>query len=226
MDQFQAQAIVERRKEQDLANVTMGMIDRNQSVQRHVFDLSTARSEGDPFPINYPFKSFVVEDASDLASYVYMRPVTKEEVQGYTKLGLNSSGSSPIPSKAFFHWPAQPGKTLTLVVFTEIEFKPGSQINQISGGVSINEGSGATNSSVACANGSATSVFAANGSRKCGTLQNRSGQPIYVGGTNAIDATTGILIPDGSSFQWRNTGALYVYQNSGGAINVVIMEET
>lgn len=214
--------ILNRAQEVDQASIADGSDQKPFGVQKMEIDLSTARPESDPMPIGMPFKSIFVSDASDTIAKVFMRPNTRDSFQSAVPLKLNDSWTREKPvSKAFLHWDAQSGKTLTLFVFVDSEFRSGSQISVSGGSVSLNDGSTVDDPvREIVAPSAATKIAPVKINRKCCTLQNITGADIWIGGPGVTNsgATAGIRIADGEKWTYRNSGELYAYSVGGGSV--------
>lgn len=196
-------------------------------IQVVTLDLSTAKTEADPYKIGYPFKTIYVASASDASANANMKLATRNVGAGAVPLYLKDVIEQELPiDGAFLHWSAQSGKTMTLVIFLESSFRSGSQVSSTAGGVSINDGSSFTMGLVTIAAAAATALFATNFNRKVSYVQNILGTSIWVGDASVDNsgAGCGIEIQPGDTFVWRNTAALYVYNVAGG--DVVTMEQT
>lgn len=194
-------------------------------------ELDAARTAQNPFVISAPFTAFYVEEATDTNVSIRMSLTSPEgqNISQYTTLRENDSGEFEDPIRAaYLTWPAQVGKTLTLVIYLGVAFRPGSQISVNSGGVSINDGSAVANSVVTLAAAAATVLFAADATRKVGSAFNDTGATLYLGGTATVTdtgATKGFPWLPGAPLTWRNTAALYCY-NPGGTVSTTILTET
>lgn len=95
--------------------------------------------------------------------------------------------------------------------------------SRLSGAVSIASPGGITTvADVNVPNAAATSVLAANTSRKEAFVSNpAAGADIRVG-DSAVGAARGIIVKPGATLIIGTTGQLYVYQASGAAINVPV----
>lgn len=207
----------------DRARIAEGGWDRPPLVQILPLDLSTARLETDPFRLGFPFKSIFFQDATDVYVEVSIKLGSRDSQQSSFNMKQNDSFYNSFPiSEAYLHWEAQPGKTCTLVIFTQSEFKSGSQISVTGGGVSIVDGSSITGpSSVNLAAATAAAVAPADPLRKKATLQNFTGSDIWIGDSTVTNAgaTQGIKIPADGIFYLQNTAALYAYSVAGGRVN-------
>lgn len=199
------------------------------NVQIVTIDLTSARTQGNEYSLQLPLKAIFVRDASDPNTYVNAAFHSNDalHMDSSIKMKLNDAFSLPMTAqKTFLTWPAQAGKSITLYLILEGDFRPGSQISVNAGGVSINSGSSFTHTPVVTlAAATPTVLFAANTSRKQGTVVNDSGATLYLGDAT-LDATThkGLPIADGQSFIWQNTAALYAYSVAG--CNLVTLEES
>lgn len=193
-------------------------------VQVIDLDLSTARLSGNPFPIQFPFRSVFVRNASDVLANVSLQVSTDASYQSGVTLNKNDSLVLPYSVKnSFLTWSAQSGKTMQLIFFVSGEFRSGSQISQTGGGVAIVDGSAFTRSVTTLAATIATAILSADTSRKICSIQNNTGATLYVGDSaiTSSGATRGYEVPAGATFQWRNTAALYAYSVPGGDLTLL-----
>jgi hypothetical protein len=128
-------------------------------------------------------------------------------------------------SEMYLHWTAQPGRTITLAIFTSAQFNSGSQISVTGGGVSLVEGSSFTQSVQTLVAATALEIFPTDTTRKLGTFQNNTGSNVWVGPSTVTNAgaSLGYQVAPGASFQWRNTSNIYAYSVLGG--NILVMTE-
>lgn len=229
MNQNITQNLVERNRELGQAYIQQNAIQRPQTVQKIVLALDAAKSADLPYEINFPFRSVFVEDASDSSTRIFMRPNTREDVQSFFALGRKDSWSVDQPiSKAFLHWDAQAGKSITLVLFTEAEFKSGTQISATSGGVAIVNGSSIAQSNNTTYTINATFLLLPSDlDRKVATIGNYTDQSLFLGGASVDDsANKGIELVPGATIEWRNTAALYAFQKTAPtAKNILTLVE-
>lgn len=221
--------ILQRADELKRARIQNDIAQRPFQVQRLVLDLTSARLETDPLIISFPFRSIFVQDATDNGVSVNFRPTTTDSIQSYFGLKKNDSWNVDTAiSRGYLHWSAQSGKTITLIFFTDAEFKSGSQISVNSGGVAISEGSVAdATTRVTLAATTAAAIAPANADRNVCLLENATGADLYVSGANTVTdsgATRGIKIASGDYFEWRNTAALYGYSVAGGDVHYLEQE--
>lgn len=191
-------------------------------------DLSTAAAEFSPgLVIGFPFKSIVFENASSDSVRVKCKFNSNDSGVSYQTYGDNASvRTDKMFSKAFLFWDAQPGETIDITVYVNSDYFSGALKN--SGGVSvpdgvfINEGATFTAAVTSIPSGTATLVFAASTTRRKGRIQNFGSVSIWVGASTVTDtgANRGEEIPAGGSFDWNSAAALYVYQNSGVAVDI------
>lgn len=196
------------------------------SVQIEVIDLGTAVLETNPKHMRGQFRSVYIQDATDPTAYVNVKIGSRDSVQSAFKMKYNDAFAMSQPQNdLYLHWPAQVGKTLTVVKFTDVEFVSGSQISVSGGGVSINTGTAVTGpTQVALSAVTATIILPVNGNRKQATLQNKTSGSLYIGGSTigAVGgANEGLEILPGDLFVWTNTGALYGWSVAGGNISYI-----
>lgn len=173
--------------------------------------------------VGFAFKSFWVNDATDVNVTVRMKVNSLDETQSFFSIRKNDAAvSTGFFSDAFFAWDAQAGKFLELTIFTDAEYRSGSQISVTGGGVSISDGSTITGpTQVVLAATTATVIAPALATRKTATIQNKTGADLYVGGSTigAVGgASEGVKVAADGIIQWRNTGALYGWSVAGGNI--------
>ena len=231
MDPVTARLLVEKASELTLAQEYEASVDRPYKIQVLTIDLSTQRLSTDPYKIGFQFQSVFVRDASDTATEVSMRPITRDDLQGAVPLRKNDAlDFGQTINEAYLHWAAQTGKSVTLVFFLDAQFRSGSQLSQNAGGISINDGSAFTTARVDLTAATATAVVAANTSRKVASIQNNTGSDVWFGNASVANsgANLGIKVGAGDVFEWRNTAALYGYSVGGGSGNngLLVLEET
>lgn len=207
------------------ASIADQIAQRPFSVQVQTLTLTTAVLETNPYEIKSSFRSLYIQDATDVLVSINVKLGSRDSVQAAFSMKKNDAISSSVPiTGAFLHWSAQSGKTITLVVFTDAEFKSGSQISVTGGGVSIVDGSTITGPTrVTLAATTAAVIAPAYALRKKCTLQNKTGASLYIGDSTVTSsgATEGIEIPDKGLIYWQNTGALYGYSVAGGNVHYV-----
>ena len=219
-----ADAILNASEELKKAQIFEGNTQRPFSVQTITLSLDTAKLSTDPLRIGFPFRSFFVADATDTSVSLYMKTGARDEIQSAFPFKKNDSWTSSIPiSEAYIYWAAQSGKTVTIVFFTDAEFKSGSQISITSGGVAISEGDSTTAIARVVLSAATAGIIApADSLRKVTIIQNKTGADLYVGGTSAVTnsgATEGIKIPNDGIIYWRNTANLHGYSVAGGNVH-------
>ena len=196
-------------------------------LQTFTIDLTTARTEQDPYIIGFPFKSIAFSDATDNSTYVNVKFNKNDSGISTRKFKDNSSlVCDGIFTKGFLSWPAQSGKIITVTVFVRSRYDSGSLIN--SGTVSVSTNSAATGPTrTTLSAATAASVAAANASRKTIALQNHTGNAVWFGPSSSVSntgANQGIEVPDKGILYWSNQAQLYAYSVGGGDITSV--EET
>lgn len=218
MTQEMARAILGQVQDAARARIFEGTTQQPQQIQKIVLDLTTARLETQPYQIKFPFRSFYVQDATDTIANIFVKPTTQDSVQSFFTVKKNDSWASDYPiSSAFLHWDAQSGKSITLVFFSEAEFRSGSQISVTGGGVSIVEGSTYSQAALTFVAATQLQIFAADTTRKVGTFQNKTGASVWVGGAAVTNTTAYYEVLNGADFIWKNTGILYGYSVAGGS---------
>lgn len=216
------------REIQDKKSAIIDFQNKTKPVVGHkvVVDLGKTILENDPMLVNFSFRSVFVESASDTTCEVYLKPITKEDLQPAIRFTLKDSWSVDHQiSKAYLHWPIQTGKKITLVFFPNSEFKSGSQLSVNSGGVSLSDGASFTITNPTFAAATVVQILATNINRKVSTVTNKSSGSLWIG-DGAVSPTgvnRGREIFAGETFEWRNSSLLYGYFAVAGDLN--IMEE-
>lgn len=196
--------------------------DPSPDAKRITYDLGTAQDENNPREYLAPFKSVYVESITDSSTSLYLKPNSRDVANEGILLKQGDVINWDYPqAKAFLHWAAQSGKTVTLIFFRSATFKSGRLISVNSGGVSVSEGSSGALASVLLPATTATIIVPANTDRKVATIQNQTGADLWVGDSTVTSsgATQGIKISDGGIISWKVTGALYGYSVAGGRVN-------
>jgi hypothetical protein len=192
--------------------------------------LDTAKPDSQPLKIGFPFKALWVQDATDSAVVVNIRVGGRDLTNSPFKLRLNDVWKSDDPmAEAYLDWPAQTGKSVTILYSINSDFTSGRNVSVNSGGVSINEGDSFTTAQVTMTAATATLIKASLSSRKVLAVQNNTGADLWVGGSAVSNtgANQGIKVVANGIFYWRNTAALYGYSVAGGAgdSGITYMEE-
>lgn len=191
------------------------------TVQKLIIPLDTARNENDPYSIRVPFRSFWVQSATDINVTVNVRLLTRDSYSSSFSIIKNDSYShDDMCTEMHLDWAAQSNKSITIILFTQGEFRSGSQISVTGGGVFLSEGTSFTDGPVTLGAATPTIVFSVDSTRALGVLQNILPTSIWVGDSAVTNsgATIGEEIPAGGYFEWRNTAALYAYNVAGGDI--------
>lgn len=199
------------------------------ALQRRVtIDLDTASTDQSLYEVGFQANAFYVESATDSSTTVSMVMVSVEQAQtlNYTKLKLNDSGifSQPV-NNVYLKWAAQAGKSITIVFYIGVEFRPGSFLLSLTGGVTLTTGSGMTPVAAVTVTNAATALLIADTTRKKTTLQVLNGPGIYISGVNTVvgiaggaGTTIGYFIPAGGSFEITGSGAYFGITDAGSSL--------
>lgn len=190
-------------------------------------ELDSARTPSDPLVINQPFNGFYVESAtdSDVAVKIALGGSDKYSTDNFTTLGRNDAAYSPVELKgASLFWEAQSGKTMVLIFYVGVEYRPGSLVSEITGGVSIVDGdslssaklSGAV-ATIACPAGAATQILDADADRKVIRLYIDGGA--WIGDSSVSPGARGVFYPSGL-IELNSQAAHYLYPSGASAVNV------
>lgn len=190
--------------------------------------LDTAQSVTDPKALGFAFSSVLVRDGSDNNCAVYLRPYSKDSLQDSIKLRKNTlfeTGAIPA-DKAFLHWDAQPGKSVTLEFHVRGKVTNGNQ-QTIS---TTSEGTSTTSLAKKTVGTSNGILLPADADRIVTTVQNQGSVPIWVGdslctvGADVGGATPGICVLAGQTMYWKNVGALYAIAVSANS-SIAVLDE-
>lgn len=196
-------------------------------------ELDTARSASDPLVIIQPFNGFYVEAATDSSVSVKMGlgSVDRYNTDNYSTLKENDAAYSPEEIRGCtLFWDAQAGKSITLVFYVGVEFRPGSLLSVITGGVTILEGTAITQAGLGAGGASssvsvtttATQLLASDSSRKVAKMFN-PGVDLWVGNAS-VTAGIGLYWPSGSWLTVKNTAAIYAIAAAGSSSVVGVVE--
>lgn len=100
-------------------------------------DLSKERTRDNPLKVSFPFKTILVEQATDLQTYVNVLPESADQGRGFVRMGLLDSFNTEFGmSNCYLFWNAQPNKKIRIVFFTTSNVSSGrlviDQTSQIS----------------------------------------------------------------------------------------------
>lgn len=196
---------------------------RPRMAMRVTVDLTTAATAQNPMVIANPFNGVYVESATDTSTTVQLSFVAldKYATDNYTSLKQNDSFKSDKEIKnAVLTWSAQASKSITLVFYLGIDFRPGSQLSTFAGGVSIIDGSSLSSAAIGSAGSSATVSVTTSATQVCPSDTSRKRIDFYVPGAvwigdGAVErGLRGIYFP-GGIYSWRNTTSLYMISVAG-----------
>ncbi len=214
-----SQAIVDARNRVGDAAVAVARSGNGQRFTLRVLDLGTARIASQAQTIG-EFQSVAVLSASHPDSYCYLRVDSDEQSNDAAQVKDPFSLELPYPaSKGFLHWPAQTGKTITLLFLRYGVFRTNRTNLSVSGGINSSAGVTATLTQVALSNVAAAIITASTARNGIG-FRNTLGEPIYLG----VDATVtdpsginpGFPVMPGEPYEWDSKYSLYGITTGGG----------
>lgn len=211
------------------ANVARTAMDRPSSIKRIDIPLDIAQLETDAEQktrIGFEFKSYFVCAATDASTEIFLKPMSRDDNQGSVPLRVNSSHVFDLPiNGAYLHWEAQPGKKISLIVCVDSEFRPGATISELTGDLSLTDGSSFDHSVITLPANTPTLICPAKGTRKVATFQNKTGGFIWIGkaSVSSSGANQGLEYSAGDSDEWKSSAPLYAISVGGG--EVVVMEQ-
>lgn len=211
-------AILAENRAVDEASIREGLTSPPSGKRTFALDLTTARLQTDPLRISVPIKSLYVETATDANVEIYYKMDTDAVDSDWTKLKLKDSQEfSRAKSSILLYWAAQSGKSITLNLYPDSVFRPGSSVTSAGGSVSTADGVSLTsNANVACPAGTATKVLDTDSTRVVETVQfSTSG---WIGDSSAsavVGSQKGNYVAAFEKVAFRNTGILYFYPTVG-----------
>jgi hypothetical protein len=219
-----ARAILDQANSVNQAAIFEGNTTKDRNVEIVTLDLTTARLETNPYSVGFSFKSFIVKAATDSSTTVYMKLNDQGTGEGIITLNKNDAvNMDEAASRAFLHWDAQSGKSVTIIFFKRAQFTSGSLIQQTAGGVSVSDGTAVAAQAVASVTSTAASLFASDSSRIKMQICNYGGSSIYLGDsavTGRAGAKPGIEVPPGAQYSWENSAQCYAITD--GVTNAAI----
>lgn len=207
-------ALLAQAKEVDTAGIYASSVGIQAETRSMTIALDTAQLPTKPFPVGFPFKGFVVIDATDSNVQVNMKLATQDSFQDSWPIKKGASFKLPYPIRgAFLDWTAQASKTITVLFFLSGEFSTNT-LNLInSGGVSITDGDTVTPIAVASVTNVSAQLFAQDTTKKKTQICNYGGSSIFISGTIAVTDDAGgfpgIEIAPGGQYAWENTSACF-----------------
>lgn len=220
--------------------IARARFNRPKYVQRMWLDLGASNGINNPLNVSFPFDSFEViaaYDATSATSYVpkvKMVLGSKEQsnMNNYRECVLGDAVELNEPvNEAQIYWDVQTGSQMYILFYLGLKARTSVIQARITGGITQSDGSqvnskpfvnGATASYSPGA--SAGVMLPANSSRQVTTMRVTGGD-IRIGDSNIVAGTTGLLIPSGTSFTWRNIGSLYAIAESGAPVVTGIEEQ-
>lgn len=228
--QFLKDLISELRKPQQ-AQIFEAQTTNPFQIQKFSLDLSTATTEQAPFEIKFPFKAIWFKNANTGAASLNVK-FNKNDTS-ISRVAVTNNDiikSNSFFSAAFLDWSAQSATTIDVYVFIDAEVFSGSLISANT--VTIANPSTFTVTNPTTLTGATAGLlFSSNSNVKKRTIENNSGQTIWLGGSGVTNsgATTGLAIPSGQLYETTNTGALYAYSATAitaGVSGVTCVEES
>ncbi len=213
-----ARAIVNKGQIDNQASIIASGAERQTPFVVQTFALDTAQLITDPKEVGFPFQSVYVSAATDQNVSISMSLADRSAEGMNNAVALSQNGGFNLPSSifnGFMYWPAQAGKTITLVFLRYGTFNSGKIVNVTSGGIQVSEGTTVTTRTVASLptiTGTRGIILPALATRVSETLYNGDLFPYYLGDATVTvpsGASPGIPLLPGASMIWKNTAALY-----------------
>lgn len=215
---------------QDEAGLYASTVGDNQPIRYLTIPLDTASIDGKPYVLNFGFRSFVVLSATDSSTYVNMQLADDSTNVDKFPVKNNASLRLPFPvQKAFLTWPAQAGKSISILFFLRGEFSTNLLVSSNSATQTPYIGDTVTSLAGAQVTTTAAALFAYDLTRKSMMINNQSGQSIWIGGSTVTakgGARPGIEIVAGGSFEWTSAAACYAITSgaSTGATDISLTQ--
>ena len=87
-------------------------------IQSLPLDFSVARTRSNAMKVSFPFKSVLVEQATDLNTYIYLIPISNDSGNDPIRLGTKDIYKNEFGFReCYIYWDAQPSKTILLKFF-------------------------------------------------------------------------------------------------------------
>ena len=186
-----------------------------------ILALDTARPETNPWEVGSPFRSFFVADATDNAVEVSIKLNTRDSWQAAFPIAKKDASSwKHQQEKAYIHWTAQAGKSITIYFFVSGNFRPGSTNVEIS---SAAEGSSYSVATAVAMTTTEAAIVASDSTRGVLNIYNDGGATVFVGNTG-LSAANGYPLHAGAFASFKNTGALYGLTLAGTS-SIRVLEE-
>ncbi len=203
-----------RQSESDLqrnSDIARGIAGRVLTFQKIYCDLNTAQNANNAMKIGVPFRSLFVRTATDSTAVVYFSPNENsigniaEAMPLYKNDSFNFGKTIP---GGYLWWTAQSGKVIEIYLSTDGEMKPGSQVSQIAGGLSVSDGSALSSNLLT----TATKILDTDTDRKSAELY--FDNDVWVGDASVAVDVRGRLVLAGE-YIYKNTAQLYAVPVSG-----------
>jgi len=95
-------------------------------IQNLPLDLSIAKSRNQALKISFPFKSLLVEQATDLNTYVFVIPISNDTGNDPIRMGLKDVYKNEFGFReCYIYWDAQPSKFMILKFFVRSNIENG-----------------------------------------------------------------------------------------------------
>ncbi len=207
------------------AEIARGIEGRVLTFQKVYCDLSTAQNANNAMKIGVPFRSLFVRTATDSSAVVYFSPNENSigNIAEAMPLYKNDSFNfGKTISGGYLWWTAQAGKIIEIYLATDGEMKPGSQVSQIAGGLSVSDGSSLISNlltggvaTIAIVTGTAQKILDSDTDRKAAELYFDA--DVWVGDSTSVAVGARGRLVQAGEYIYRNTAALYATAVSGTA---------
>lgn len=201
-------------------------------VQTYLIDLSTAKTEQDPFIIGYPFKTIAFENAT--ADSVAVSCKFNSNDQGVSAQVFKDNAvvqTNKMFSGAYLFWSAQSGQSIRVTVYVDSEYSTGSLKNSgtiavsgITAPVVIDDPNTLTITNPAISAATATKIVTGSTANRRVYIENNDTEDVYVGADNTVTnsgATKGFTIPMGMVYEDEFKGDLWLYSVGGNAAGLI-----
>ena len=118
MSDTEARATVMRAMEVFSSSLQNQQRSSPKEIQELPLDLSTARTRSQAMQVSFPFKSLLVEQATDLNTYIYVLPIDNDTGNGALRMGLKDVYKNEFGFReCYIWWDAQANKSMILKFF-------------------------------------------------------------------------------------------------------------
>jgi len=126
MTNEEARAIVAQAQNVFDASIADQQRSSPKEIQSLPLDLTVARNRSNAMKVSFPFKSLLVEQATDLNTYVFIIPISNDSGNDPIRVGLKDVYKNEFGFReCYIYWDAQPSKNMVLKFFVRSNIENG-----------------------------------------------------------------------------------------------------